>query len=96
MGRQCNLFGGGGLGARDSGSRTVNLVLVVYVVGVVWGLLRIDARPFIRIVLALLWPLGPVAFVVTLATLFAASLIAFPLFGALMVAAAGVMWWAFT
>jgi hypothetical protein len=74
----------------------VNLGIVVYVVGVVWGLLRIDAGPLARVVLALLWPLGPVAFVVTLTILFAASLIAFPVFGAAVLAAAGVMWWALT
>ena len=74
----------------------MNLILVVYVVGVAWGLLRIDARPLVRIVLALLWPLGPGAFVVTLTVLFAASFIAFPRFGALVLAAAGLAWWAFT
>ena len=78
------------------GSRIVNLGLLVYVVGVVWGLLRIDARPLARFVLALLWPLGPMAFVATLTILFAASLIAFPLFGAVVLAATGVLWWALT
>jgi len=74
----------------------VNLGLLVYVVGVVWGLLRIDARPFARFVLAVLWPLGPMAFVATLTILFVASLIAFPLFGAAVLTATGVLWWAFT
>jgi hypothetical protein len=71
----------------------VKLGLVVYVVGVVWGLLRIDARPLARVVLALLWPLGPVAFVVTLTILFAASVIAYPLFGALALTAVVAVWW---
>ena len=74
----------------------VNLGLLVYVVGVVWGLLRIDARPLARFVLALLWPLGPMAFVATLTILFAASLVAFPMFGAAVLAAAGLAWWTFT
>jgi hypothetical protein len=74
----------------------VNLGLLVYVVGVVWGLLRIDAPPLARFVLALLWPLGPIAFVATLTILFVASLIAFPLFGAVVLAATGVLWWALT
>ena len=74
----------------------MNLGLVVYVVGVAWGLVRIDARPLARVVLALLWPLGPIAFAVTLTILFVASLIAFPLFGAVVLTAAAVTWWAFS
>lgn len=95
MGWQCNLFDG--TPERQAmGSRIVNLGLLVYVVGVVWGLLRIDARPLARFVLALLWPLGPMAFVATLTILFVASLIAFPLFGAVVLTATGVLWWALT
>ena len=78
------------------GFSVVNLGLLVYVAGVVWGLLRIDARPLARVVLALLWPLGPIAFVATLTILFVASLIAFPLFGAVVLAAVGLAWWTFT
>ena len=70
--------------------------LVVYVAGVVWGLVAIDARPAARIGLALVWPLGPLAFVVTIAILLAASLVAFPLFGLAVLAAAGVVWWILT
>jgi len=72
------------------------LSLVVYVAGVVWGLVAIDARPAARLGLALVWPVGPLAFVVTIAILLAASLIAFPLFGLAVLAAAGVMWWVLT
>jgi hypothetical protein len=53
----------------------------VYVAGVVWGLLMIDERPIARAGLALLWPLGPVAFVITFLILLAASTIAFPVLG---------------
>jgi hypothetical protein len=60
------------------------------------GAQRIDARPIARVVLALLWPLGPIAFVATLTILFVASLIAFPLFGAVVLTATGVLWWALT
>ena len=59
----------------------------LYVAGVTWGLLVIDARTRVRIGLALLWPLGPIAFVVTLAVLLVAAMIAFPLFGAVLVVA---------
>jgi hypothetical protein len=63
------------------------IVLAIYVVGVVWGLIRIDARTGVRIGLAVLWPLGPLAFVVTLAVLVGAAAIAFPAFGVLLAAA---------
>ena len=72
------------------------LSAVLYVAGVAWGLIMIDARPAARIGLALLWPLGPLAFVLTITILLAASLIAYPAFGAAVLAAAGAMWWAVT
>ena len=56
--------------------------------GVLIGCRGIDARPAARVGLALLWPVGPAAFVVTLAVLVAASLIAFPIVGAIVLAAA--------
>ena len=66
---------------------------LVYVAGVVWGLLVIDAHAGVRIGLAVLWPLGPIAFVVTLAVLLAASLIAFPIFGATVLALTAIAFW---
>jgi hypothetical protein len=43
---------------------------------------------------AALWPLGPLAFVVTVAILLGASLIAFPWIAALVAAtAAAALWW---
>jgi hypothetical protein len=64
------------------------LALLTYVAGVTWGLFKIDARPGVRIGLAVLWPLGPLTFLVTLAVLVAAAAIAFPAFGLLLIAAA--------
>ena len=63
-----------------------DLVIVVYVAGVAWGLLVIDARPAARAGLARLWPLGPLAF----AVLLPASRVASPAIGtvALLSAAA--------
>ena len=69
-------------------------ITFLYVVGVLLALLYTDARPGERVLLSLLWPLGPLAFLVTVATLLAASLIAYPLVmipAALVVAA--VVWW---
>ena len=51
-----------------------------------------DARWLSRLVLSLLWPLGPLAFALTVSMLILASLIAFPLWGAL-VGAAALAWW---
>ena len=59
------------------------------------ALWRTDAAWPIRIALAVLWPLGPLAFVVTVAILLAASLIAFPAFGAALLVGGGLAWWAF-
>ena len=68
-------------------------IALVYVAGVVWGLLVIDAQPGVRIGLAVLWPLGPIAFVVTVTVLLAASLIAFPMFGAAVLALTVIAFW---
>jgi hypothetical protein len=66
---------------------------VIYVAGVAWGLMVIDARPAQKIALAMLWPLGPIAFAVTITLLLAASLIAFPLWGATVAIIAVVVAW---
>jgi hypothetical protein len=68
-----------------------DLLFGIYVVGAVVALLVIDAPLWPRLGLALLWPLGPLAFVVTISILLAASLIAFPLIGALAIVAALVV-----
>ena len=62
--------------------------VLVYAAGVIVGLLCGDARWPARIGLALAWPLGPLAFLVTSSILILASLIAFPVFGAIVLAAA--------
>ena len=77
--------GGPGFGAAD-------LCLAMYVAGVVWGLIVIDATPAAKIALAIAWPLGPIAFAVTITLLLGASLIAFPVFGIAVLLAAGAAW----
>jgi hypothetical protein len=54
----------------------------------------IDAPPMPRLGLALAWPIGPLAFVVTIAILLAAALIAYPRVGVAVLAAGGLVWWA--
>jgi hypothetical protein len=55
----------------------MNTVLAIYLAGVAVGLWRTDDRWPTRVLLAALWPIGPAAFVVTVAILFAAAPIAF-------------------
>lgn len=69
-------------------------LLILYLAGVALALAFTDAHPILRVVLAVLWPIGPVAFAATVALLLAASLIAFPVVGVLA-GAAGALWWAF-
>ncbi len=70
----------------------MNTAAIVYVVGVVVGLVCGDAHPAHRVTLAVLWPLGLVAFVVTLSVLSIAALIAFPLFAGALLAASVILW----
>jgi hypothetical protein len=68
-------------------------VLIVYVAGVVIGLLRVDASPSTRIVVSLLWPLGVVAGVITISALVLAAMVLFPMLGVAVVVAGLVGWW---
>jgi len=72
------------------------LAIVIYLAGVLIGLSASDAPLISRVTLAVLWPAGVAAFVVTVAILLAASLVAFPAFGATVAAlAAGMAAWAY-
>lgn len=64
----------------------------IYVLGVIVGLLRVDGSAMTRASVALLWPLGIVAFVVTIAMLVGVAAIAFPMFGMVLVAALIAAW----
>ena len=64
-----------------------------YVVGVALGLIMIDARPVAKVGFALLWPIGPITFFVTVGILVAAAAIAYPLFGVALVIVGGLVWW---
>ena len=69
------------------------VVALVYVSGVVLGTILGDAQPLARIGLALVWPLGPAAFVITVGTLLGASVIAFPAFGGAVLGVGVLLWW---
>ena len=66
----------------------VHAALLVYATGVLVALFRTDARWPTRVALAFLWPLGLLAFLVTTTILLLASLIAFPVIGAIVLALA--------
>ena len=63
-----------------------SILLGVYVLGVAIGLFAIDARGWAKVGLALLWPLGPLAFVVTVSILLLSLPIAFPVVGTIVLA----------
>jgi hypothetical protein len=65
----------------------------VYLVGVVIGVLAVDGGPATRVGLALLWPLGPLAFIATVAGLLVVAGIAFPIFGVPLAGAVAFAWW---
>ena len=65
---------------------------MIYAVGVVIGLITTDARPLARICLALLWPVGVIAFLVTVGGLLVVSTVLFPAFGVGVLAAVLLGW----
>ena len=73
----------------------MRVVILIYVLGVIAGLIFTDARPHARLVLALAWPIGPLAFVVVVGGLLVAALYLFPVFGAVVAAGIAAGWWLF-
>lgn len=71
----------------------MGVALLIYLAGVAAALLFTDARPLARVGLAVAWPIGPAAFVATIAVLLAAALVIFPVFGAAVAGVALTAWW---
>ena len=65
----------------------------IYIVGVLVGLITTQGGVATRLGLALLWPLGPLAFAITVAGLLVVATIAFPWFGLILAAGIGGAWW---
>lgn len=65
----------------------------LYIVGVLIGLVATQGGAATRLGLALLWPLGPLAFIITVAGLLVVAAIAFPAFGVIVAALIGAAWW---
>jgi hypothetical protein len=57
--------------------KRVRALLTIYLMGVLVGLWRTDGPPATKLTMALLWPIGPLAFVVTVSGLVIAAGIAF-------------------
>lgn len=68
-------------------------IRIAYLIGVAIGVFSVDGRAATRIGLALAWPLGPLAFVVTIGGLILVAAIAFPVFGVVLAAAAATAAW---
>lgn len=68
----------------------------LYIAGALCAVLLTDARPVERLALALLWPLGPLAWGVTVALLLMALPVAFPKVGIPLWLAAGGLWWLYS
>ena len=68
-------------------------MLWVYLVGVVVGLVATQGGAGTRLLLAVLWPLGPLAFLITIGGLLIVAAIAFPLFGVMLAAGLAAVWW---
>ena len=66
--------------------------LLVYAAGVAVGLWRIDGSPAARLTIALLWPLGAIAAVVTIAALVLAAMVLFPWVGVASLLLAALLW----
>ena len=66
----------------------------IYIVGVLVGLIATQGGVATRLGLALLWPLGPLAFVITVAGLLVVAAMAFPIFGVVLAAAVAAAWFA--
>jgi len=54
----------------------MRVALAIYAVGVVLGLWRTDGSLATKVTLALLWPLGPLAFLITISGLLVAAVVA--------------------
>lgn len=71
----------------------MTVALGIYGAGVLVGLWRADAPLHTRLALALLWPIGPLAFVLTMTGLAGLAVLNAPVAGLAAAAAAVAAWW---
>ena len=65
----------------------------IYLLGVIVGLIATQGGVVTRLLMALLWPLGPLAFIITATGLLVVAAIAFPMFGVILAALVATSWW---
>ena len=65
----------------------------IYMLGVIVGLMATQGGVATRLLMALLWPLGPLAFIITIAGLLIVAGITFPLFGVVLAGVVAGAWW---
>jgi len=68
-------------------------MLGLYLVGVIVGLIATQGGPGTRLLLAVLWPLGPLALLITVGGLLVVAAIAFPVFGVILAGIVAAAWW---
>ena len=66
----------------------------IYLLGVLVGLVATQGGLGTKVGFALLWPLGPLAFLIVVAGLLVVAAIAFPVFGVVLAAALAGAWYA--
>ena len=72
----------------------MKVLWALYAAGAIVAIWRTDAAWPTRLAVAALWPVGPLAFLVTVSILLAASLIAFPVVAGLLAAVTALaVWW---
>ena len=72
----------------------MKVLWTLYAAGAIVAIWRTEAAWPTRLAVAALWPAGPLAFLVTVGILLAASLIAFPVVaGVIAAAVAAAVWW---
>ena len=70
----------------------VGVALVLYLFGVAVGLLRVDGPPLTKFVVALSWPIGVLAGLLTVSALMLSAMVLFPIVGAVVAVAAALLW----
>ena len=68
-------------------------MLEIYLTGVAIGLVATQGGLWTRISLAVLWPLGALAFVAASTGLLLVAAVVFPAFGVVLAAVIGGLWW---
>jgi len=67
------------------------IAVTIYSAGFILAFIKTDAKLLVKLGLALAWPLGPLAFIVTLSILFVVLILAFPLVGVAVIVTSALL-----